>query len=84
MSKFALILVFCGIYAIFCNDIQSNESLINQKINDKPQNKSLDVFEKEIEIIESTIDLYQRKVEILKKLRESYLVNERPIMVLQL
>ena len=57
-----------------------NETILNETIP-KFENKSLDVFEKEIEAVENLIELYKKKIEILKSLREHYLVNQKPIMV---
>ena len=66
--------------------ISAQETLVNettlQETIPKFENKTIDVFEKEIEAVENLIQLYKKKIEILQSLREHYLVNQKPIMVI--
>jgi len=79
MYRYTVFLIF-GIVALISAEPLVNETRLNESIP-KFENKSLDVFEKEIEGVENLILLYKKKIEILQSLREHYLANQKPIMV---
>ena len=81
MNRYATFLMLLAL-------ISAQETLVNetetthQETIPKFENKTIDVFEKEIEAVENLIQLYKKKIEILQSLREHYLLNQKPIMVI--
>ena len=76
MNKNQFYLISFCVFLAVCNEINTNGTILN-----KTNETHLDVFEKEIEILEETINLYKKKIEILKKIRSSYQANKKLIMV---
>lgn len=74
---------FCLFFLIsLCSEKQVNDDKIEHTDTINTTNiKNLDIFEKEIELIENTIQLYQRKIEVIRQIRDSYLINRKTIIV---
>lgn len=79
--KKRFLIYFSFLVIIFCEENSSNQTKPSNEPFPTENSSNLDVFQKEIEILENTIDLYQKKIEVLKKIRESYIENKKPIMV---